>query len=50
MEKGMEKGREEERKELVRNLLSPGMDDEFIVKAMGLDMAVLKKIKKSLAC
>ena len=45
---GREEGRELERKEFVKNLLSLGMDDDFIIKATGLDMAVLEKIKNSL--
>lgn len=47
-EKGMERGRKEEKKELVKNLLSLGMDDEFIIKATGLDVTILEKIKNSL--
>ena len=45
---GREEGREVERKEFVKNLLSLGMDDDFIIKATGLDMALLEKIKNSL--
>jgi hypothetical protein len=44
----MERGRKEEKKELVKNLLSLGMDDEFIIKATGLDVTILEKIKNSL--
>ena len=51
-EKGMEKGREEEReegrREIVKNLLSLGMDDDFIIKATGLDIPTLERIKKLL--
>ncbi len=47
-EEGKEEGRELERKEFVKNLLSLGMDDDFIIKATGLDMAVLERIKNSL--
>ena len=44
-----EKGIEKERREIVRNLLSLGMDDDFIIKATGMDMPTLKRIKESLA-
>ena len=47
-EEGKEEGRELERKEFVKNLLSLDMDDDFIIKATGLDMAVLERIKNSL--
>ena len=47
-EEGKEEGRELERKEFGKNLLSLGMDDDFIIKAPGLDMAVLERIKNSL--
>lgn len=45
---GRDEGRELERKEFVKNLLSLGMDDEFIIKATGLDNPALEDIKKSL--
>ena len=49
LEEGMKKGREEEREGFVKNLLSLGMDDEFIKKATGLDQLIIDKLKKSLS-
>ena len=49
MKKGREEGREEEREGFVKNLLSLGMDDEFIKKATGLDQSIIDKLKKSLS-
>ena len=49
LEEGMKKGREEEREGFVKNLLSLGMDDEFIKKATGLDQSIIDKLKKSLS-
>lgn len=52
MKKGREEGREEEReegrREFVKNLLSLGMNDDFIIKATGMDMPTLERIKESL--
>lgn len=49
LEEGMKKGREEGREGFVKNLLSLGMDDEFIKKATGLDQSIIDKLKKSLS-
>ena len=46
MKKGIEKGMEKERREFVKNLLSLGMDDDFIIKATGMDMPTLERIKE----
>jgi len=50
-DKGREKGREEERKTVAKNLLSLGMGDDYIMKATGLDKKIIDAIKKTInAC
>ena len=48
LEKGMEKGMEEGIEAVAKNLLSLGMDDEFVMKATGLDKNALDNIKNTL--
>ena len=49
MKKGMEKGKKQERETVAKNLLSLGMDDEFIMKATGLEPSIIDKLKKTLS-
>ena len=53
LEEGMKKGREEgveKGKETVaKNLLTKGMDDEFVMDTTGLDQSIIDKLKKSLS-
>ncbi|WP_245920408.1 Rpn family recombination-promoting nuclease/putative transposase [Methanospirillum stamsii] len=44
---GIEEGREEERITFARNLISLGMDDEFIMKATGLNKPDLDSLKNT---
>ena len=44
-EKGMERGKET----VAKNLLSKGMDDEFVIETTGLDQSIIDKLKKSLS-
>ncbi|WP_373838826.1 hypothetical protein [Methanospirillum sp.] len=44
-EEGMEKGKET----VAKNLLSKGMDDEFVMETTGLDQSIIDKLKKSLS-
>jgi len=48
MKKGLEKGMEEGIETVAKNLLSLGMDDEFVMKATGLDKNALDGLKKTL--
>ena len=45
---GREEGREEGKETVAKNLLSKGMDDEFITETTGLDQSIIDKLKKSL--
>ena len=47
-EKGMEKGKEEGKETVAKNLLSKGMDDEFVMETTGLDKTIIERLKKSL--
>ena len=49
MYEAKEEGREEERNEVAKNLLSLGIEDELIIKATGLDQLIIDKLKKSLS-
>ena len=49
LEEGLKKGREEERKDVAKNMLSLGIEDELIIKATGLDQSIIDKLKKSLS-
>jgi flagellar biosynthesis/type III secretory pathway protein FliH len=50
IEKGLEKGRKEERKEFVRSLLAnTEFSPEKIAKLVGVPVAIVEKIKKSLS-
>jgi len=49
MYEAKEEGREEERNEVAKNLLSLGIEDELIIKATGLDQSIIDKLKKSLS-
>lgn len=44
----MEEGREQERETVAKNLLSLGMDTEFVIKATGLDKSDIEKLKTTL--
>ena len=44
-EEGLEKGKET----VAKNLLSKGMDDEFVIETTGLDQSIIDKLKKSLS-
>lgn len=48
-EKGMEKGKKQERETVAKNMLWLGIDDELIIKATGLDQSIIDKLKKSLS-
>lgn len=48
IEKGREEGKEEERVAVAKNLLSLGMDDDFVIQATGLDKKCIRTLKKSL--
>ncbi|MBN1166342.1 MAG: hypothetical protein JXA44_04335, partial [Methanospirillaceae archaeon] len=48
-EEGLEKGREQERETVAKNLLSKGMDDEFVIETTGLDQSIIDKLKKTLS-
>jgi len=43
---GMEKGREEGRQEIARSLLSNGLDGDLVAKSTGLDIKLIRKLKK----
>ncbi len=48
LEEGMKIGRKEGKETVAKNLLSKGMDDEFITETTGLDQSIIDKLKKSL--
>ncbi len=48
-EEGLEKGREEGKETVAKNLLSKGMDDEFVMETTGLDQSIIDKLKKALS-
>ncbi|QXO93864.1 hypothetical protein KSK55_10960 [Methanospirillum purgamenti] len=45
-EKGMKKGIEKGTIEVAKNLLSLGMDAEFVMKATGLDLPTIRSLEK----
>ena len=47
-EQGVEEGKKQERETVAKNLLSLGMDNEFVIKATGLDKLDIEKLKKTL--
>lgn len=47
-EEGLEEGREQERETVAKNLLSLGMDTEFVIKATGFDKSDIEKLKTTL--
>ena len=49
LEEGMKIGRKEGKETVAKNLLSKGMDDEFITETTGLDQSIIDKLKKSLS-
>jgi len=48
LEKGMKRGMEKAKETVAKNLLSKGMNDEFVMETTGLDQSVIDKLKKSL--
>lgn len=46
IEKGIMKGKEEGTIEVAKNLLSLGMDDDFVMKATGLDLPTIRSLEK----
>ncbi len=48
-EKGMEKGKKQEREIVAKNMLSLGLEDELVIKATGLDQSIIEKLKKTLS-
>jgi predicted transposase/invertase (TIGR01784 family) len=48
-EEGLEEGMEKSKKTVAKNLLSKGMDDEFVMETAGLDQSIIDKLKKSLS-
>ena len=47
-EEGVEEGKKQERETVAKNLLSLGMDNEFVIKATGLDKPEIEKLKTTL--
>ena len=47
-EQGVKEGKQQERETVAKNLLSLGMDNEFVIKATGLDKLDIEKLKKTL--
>jgi predicted transposase/invertase (TIGR01784 family) len=47
-EQGLVEGKQQERETVAKNLLSLGMDAEFVIKATGLDKSDIEKLKTSL--
>jgi len=45
---GVEEGKKQERETVAKNLLSLGMDNEFVIKATGLDNSDIEKLKKTI--
>ena len=48
-EEGLEEGKKQERETVAKNLLTKGMDDEFVMDTTGLDQSIIDKLKKSLS-
>ena len=49
LEEGMKIGRKEGKETVAKNLLSKGMDDEFVMETTGLDQSIIDKLKKFLS-
>ena len=49
LEKGRKQGRQQERETVAKNLLSKGMDDEFVIETTGIDQSIIDKLKKTLS-
>ena len=49
LQDGMKKGMEKAKETVAKNLLSKGMNDEFVIETTGLDQSVIDKLKKTLA-
>ena len=49
IEIGIEKGKKQERETVAKNLLSKGMDDEFVMETTGLDQSTIDRLKKTLS-
>ena len=49
LQEGMKKGMEKAKETVAKNLLSKGMNDEFVIETTGLDQTIIDKLKKSLA-
>ena len=47
-EQGVKEGKQQERETVAKNLLSLGMDNEFVIKATGLDKSEIEKLKTTL--
>ncbi|PWR73499.1 hypothetical protein ACKUB1_04930 [Methanospirillum stamsii] len=48
LQEGMKKGMEKAKETVAKNLLSKGMNDEFVIETTGLDQTIIDKLKKSL--
>ena len=48
MKEGILEGKKQERETVAKNLLSLGMDNEFVIKATGLDNSDIEKLKTTL--
>jgi len=46
LEKGLEQGREEEKLEIARNLLTKGSSPEFVHETTGLSLAEIEKLQE----
>ena len=47
-EQGVKEGKQQERETVAKNLLSLGMDNEFVIKATGLNKSDIEKLKTTL--
>ena len=48
VKEGILEGKKQERETVAKNLLSLGMDNEFVIKATGLDKSDIEKLKTTL--
>ena len=48
VKEGILEGKKQERETVAKNLLSLGMDTEFVIKATGLDKSEIEKLKTTL--
>ena len=48
-DKGLEKGKEQERENVAKNMLSLGIEDDLVMKATGLEQSIIERLKKNLS-